>query len=130
MSDINTVAITGHLTKDAELRYTKNGAPVCNFSIAVNKDRYDKKNDAWSEETSFFDCTMYGKRAENAAENLCKGVFVTISGELQQQRWEKDGKRQSKVVIIVDGFKYVDRRDQNTQAEQQEGYYYSEDVPF
>ena len=100
MTDINTVVLVGRLTRDAELKYTKGGTAVLSFSIAVNKSK--KEGDQWKDEGHFFDCSMFGKRAESLNQYLTKGMQIAISGSLEQQRWEsKDGPR-SKVSVVVD----------------------------
>lgn len=99
MNDLNNVNLIGRLTREAELRYSSGGMGICKFSIATN--RSVKKNDKWSDEASFFDCTVFGKTAENINQYLVKGQQVCISGELVQNRWEKDGKQMSRVEINV-----------------------------
>lgn len=98
-SDINSVTIVGRLTRDAELRYTPAGTAMSLFSIASN--RSVKKGDAWVDEASFFDITLWNKQAEGLNKFLTKGTQVAIEGELKQERWNKDGKNFSKVVISV-----------------------------
>lgn len=98
--DINVVSLVGRVTRDAELRYTPAGMALCNFSIAVN--RSVKKGDQWTEEASFFDLTLWAKQAEGLNKYLTKGQQVGVSGSLEQQRWEKDGQKHSKVAILVD----------------------------
>ena len=99
MNDLNSVNLIGRLTRDAELRYSSSGMGICKFSIATN--RSVKKNDKWQDEASFFDCAMFGKMAESLKQYLTKGQQVCISGELVQNRWEKDGKQMSRVEINV-----------------------------
>lgn len=116
MTDINTVVLVGRLTRDAELKYTKGGTAVMAFSIAVNKSK--KEGDQWRDEGHFFDCSMFGKRAESLNQYLTKGMQIAVSGSLEQQRWEsKDGAR-SKIVVIVEelsmlGGKKGEKREKN-----------------
>ena len=105
MNDLNNVNLIGRLTRDAELRYSSGGMGICKFSIAVN--RRIKKNDNWQDEASFFDCTVFGKTAESLKQYLTKGQQVCISGELVQNRWEKDGKQTSRVEINVNHVQLV-----------------------
>ena len=97
--DINQVILVGRITRDAELRYTASGTALCNFSIAVN--RRVKKAEQWTDEASFFDLTLWDKQAENLNKYLVKGTQVAVQGELRQDRWEKDGQKQSKVQVFV-----------------------------
>ena len=96
---MNNVSIIGRLTKEGELKYTNSGSALIELSLAVNERR--KKGDEWVDEASFFDVTYFAKSAEKLIQYLVKGKQVGISGRLQQQRWEKDGQKRSKVVIIA-----------------------------
>jgi single-strand DNA-binding protein len=97
MADINHVILIGRLTRDAELKYTTGGTAVCKFSIAVNKKK--KQGETWIDEANFFDVTAWAKLAETLSKYLVKGKQVAIDGELQQDRWEKDGQSHSKVTV-------------------------------
>jgi single-strand DNA-binding protein len=100
MQDINTVTQSGRLTKDAEMNYTPGGFAICKFSLAVN---YRKKNgEQWVDEVNYFDCKILGKRGESLAQYLTKGSQIMVAGELRQERWEFDGKKQSRITIMVD----------------------------
>jgi len=98
-TDLNVVAITGRLTRDAELKYTNGGMAIAKFSIAVN--RRTKKGDQWVEDASFFDCSYFGKGAEAVNQYLNKGTQVAINAELRQNRWEQDGQNKSRVELAV-----------------------------
>lgn len=98
---MNTITVDGNITR-CELRYTPAGAATWNFGIAHNRRWFSKTKDAWEEETSFFDCVVWRELAENAAESLIVGSRVVVTGRLEQQRWEKDGEKKSKIQIVVD----------------------------
>lgn len=101
MTDINDLTIIGRLTRAPDnLAYTTSGKARLNFSIAVNRSQ--KQNGAWGDKASFFDVTVWGKTAENIKPYLTKGKQVAVHGYLDQQRWEKDGQKFSKIVIIAD----------------------------
>jgi len=106
MNDMNIVAINGRLTSESEMRYSNGGMPICRFSIAVNRSKKTADN-RWEDEANFFDCTMFGKSAEAVKQYLTKGQQVSISGELRQERWEKDGQKNSRVTIIVNHLQLV-----------------------
>lgn len=105
MNDINSLTITGRLTRDPELKYTQAGLAIAKFSLA--SERAVKKGESWDKETSFFDCQVWGKPAEWADKDLSKGSAVTIQGEIRQERWEKDGEKRSKVIINCDKLIYA-----------------------
>ncbi len=99
MADINRVVLVGRLTRDAELRYTNSGTPICRFSLAVNRRR--KNGDQWEDEANFFDIALFGRQGEAVSKYMVKGKQVGIDGELRQNRWEQDGQRRSKVEITA-----------------------------
>ena len=97
MSNINTVIVSGRLTRDPELRTTANGISVANTGIAVERYRKDQED-----EVSFFDLTIWLGFAELVAKKARKGDKVTVEGRLHQQTWETDdGSKRSKVEIVV-----------------------------
>ena len=96
---MNHVSLIGRLTRDAEQTYTKSGAPLAKFSLAVNERR--KQGDEWTDYAHFIDCTLWGKRAESLGKYLVKGKQIGVTGSLDQQRWEKDGQKRSRVEVKV-----------------------------
>ena len=95
MSDLNSMAITGRLTKDAELKTTANGNTVLKFSVANNTGYGDNKR------VTFFNCDLWGKQAESLAQYLTKGKQVALSGEVSLREYSTDsGKRQSLDVRV------------------------------
>ena len=105
MTDTNKVFLIGRLTRDlgADERsfgYTAGGTARANISIAVNRAKKDGDN--WVDEVHYFDVTIWGKPAENLKPYLLKGKQVHVEGHLQQDRWEKDGQKYSRVSIVAD----------------------------
>lgn len=112
MGNINIVNISGNLTRDC----TKKKAgetPLVEFSIAVNEFRKDK--DPY---TSFFDCVLFGKRAQGLADYLLKGQKVAVSGRMRQDRWQTpEGENRSKVVVIVQEIEILTPRKQDNEQD-------------
>jgi single-strand DNA-binding protein len=127
MTDTNSVVIAGRLTRDSEGKYTKGGMAIAEMSVASN--RSIKKGDQWQDEASFFDCIMFGKRAEKLGEYLTKGTQVIIQGQLKQDRWEKDGQKRSKINIVVDNIQLVGGRKSGGEAGQAKESF-EENIPF
>lgn len=101
MTDLNTVCLVGRLTKDAELvQKGMSGMKVLTFTIAVNRDSKKKDSEEWEEKTSFFDCALFGDRAERMQRHLLKGKVVSVQGHLEQDVWEKDGERRSRIKVV------------------------------
>ena len=110
-NDMNSVNLTGRLTRDAELKFLNTGMAVSKFSIAVN--RYGGKDKP--EEVSFFDVTLWGKAAEAVSQYLTKGKKVGISGEIKQERWEQDGQARSKVAITANNVYLLESKESSEQ---------------
>jgi single-strand DNA-binding protein len=105
MADINRVVLLGRLTRDAEVKYTSGGQAVCKFSIAINRRR--KSGDEWVDEANFFDVVLWGRMGESLSQYLIKGKQVGVTGELRQERWEKDGVTRSRVEIVADNIQLL-----------------------
>lgn len=139
MTDLNHVIEIGRLTRDISERdfgYTTGGTARLNLSIAIN--RSEKRNGAWQDKVSYFDVTVWGKTAENIKPYMHKGKQIAVDGYLDQQRWEKDGVKYSKVVIIADNVQLLGGNESAPQAQQPAGEYQSagsgddfpEEIPF
>lgn len=99
---INKAVISGNLTRDAELRGTSAGLPVLEFTVAVNDRFKDQTTGEWGDRPNFFNCVIFGKRAEALLSKMTKGVKVCVEGKLRYESWEKDGIKRSQVRIICD----------------------------
>ena len=99
---INVVALSGNLTRDAEIRQAKSGNTVVSFGIAVNDRRKNLISGEWEDYHNFFDVTMFGNYGRSIADRLTKGSKVALNGQLRYTQWEKDGQRRSKVEVIAD----------------------------
>lgn len=102
---LNSVQIMGNLTKDPELKYIASGKAVCNLSVANN--RVYTSNGQKTTEVSYFDVEVWGVVAENCAKYLAKGRGIIVEGRLRQDRWEKDGKTQSRVRISANNIHFL-----------------------
>ena len=135
MTDINNVVLVGRLTRDLgtderSFGYVQSGTARANISIAVNRSR--KQGEQWVDETSFFDVTIWGKTAENLKPRLTKGTQIAVSGYLKQDRWEKDGQKQSRVQVVADMVEVpnISKKDADKVAEAFGGEAFPEDNPF
>jgi single-strand DNA-binding protein len=71
------LTLAGTVGRDAELRRTHSGDAVLNFSLAIDngKDKDGNKRDA-----TWFDCSLWGKRAEALQSYVLKGGKLTVTG--------------------------------------------------
>jgi single-strand DNA-binding protein len=80
---MNNITVAGTLGRDAELKTTNSGDSILNFSVAdsVNRDK-----------TIWWNCQLWGKRANSLADYMKKGQSVTVSGPVSENEWtDKDG---------------------------------------
>ena len=138
--DLNNYSVIGRMTRDLDERafaYTSNGKARLNISIAVNDGYGDNQY------TSYFDVVVWGKTAENIKPYLGKGKQICINGRLRQDRWESNGQKNSRVVIVAETVQLLGGRDNsagtggnNQQPAPQRpqdydnGGEFSEDIPF
>ena len=99
---MNQVVLTGNLTRDPELKHSASGGSYTRFTIAVSRE-YKK------DETDFISCTAFNKTAEIIGEYTAKGSKIGVIGRLQQDTYEKDGKKQSKTGVIVDRVEFLSK---------------------
>ena len=104
----NKVILLGNLTADPELRTTPNGQNVTSFSLAINRT-WNSANGERQEETSFINCTAWGRTGETIAKYVSRGRQLLVSGRLQQRTWQdKDtGKNRSAIDVVVEEFSFV-----------------------
>jgi single-strand DNA-binding protein len=99
----NTITVAGNLTREPEIRYTREGQATAQLGVAVNRRRQDRTTAQWQETTSFFDVVCWRDLAENVALTLSKGLRVVVTGRLEQRSWETDeGEHRSRVEIVAD----------------------------
>lgn len=138
--DLNNYSVIGRMTRDLDERafaYTSNGKARLNISIAVNDGYGDNQY------TSYFDVVVWGKTAENIKPYLGKGKQICINGRLRQDRWESNGQKNSRVVIVAETVQLLGGRDnsagaggnnQQTAPQRPQDYdnggEFSEDIPF
>jgi single-strand DNA-binding protein len=110
-SNINSVVVTGNLTRDPELRHTPSGTPVCKLRIAVNTRRKGQDGN-WEDKPNYFDVTVWGAQGENCSTYLVKGRPVAISGRLEWREWQTDnGDKRQAVEIIAETVQFLGSRD-------------------
>lgn len=112
-NDFNRTILIGRLTRDPEMKYTPSGTAVCSFTIA-NGRSYTQAGEK-KDQTSFFDCVAWSKLAEVITQYAAKGHRIAAEGRLQQRTWDdQDGKKRSKVELVVDNIQFLENRQSET----------------
>lgn len=108
MANFNKVLLMGNLTRDPELRHTNANLAVCKIGLAVNRQWTDRNSNERREETTFVDCTAFGRQAEVLSQYLRKGRPLFIEGRLNLSQWQdQEGNNRSKLEVIIENFQFL-----------------------
>jgi len=100
-SSLNKALLIGHLGKDPEIRYTADGSPVANFSLATNEFWVDK-NGTRQERTEWHNIVAWTKLAELAKRYLTKGRQVYVEGRIRTREWDdREGNKRRTTEIVA-----------------------------
>jgi single-strand DNA-binding protein len=111
------VMIIGNLGRDPEMRYTPTGRPVTQFSVAVNQSTKNQQTGEWTEETDWFRVSVFGDRAERAAEQLRKGNRVFVEGRFRTREFEgQDGQKRTSLDVTADNVISLEKRPREDDA--------------
>ena len=105
MASFNRVILVGNLARDVEIKYLPSGNAVADGCVVVNDRR--KQGDEWVEEPIFVNLTLWGRTAEVASEYTSKGSPVLVEGRLKEEKWEKDGEKRSRMVVVVEKLQLI-----------------------
>ena len=143
MASFNKITIVGYLGRDPELRYTPQGTPVCDFSIATTERRKDKSGE-YHDQTTWFRVSFWGKLAELSSQYLAKGKLAYVEGKLSQREWQdRDGNTRTSLDVNGTDLQFIGARSDDSgssKSEAQQQHQHSDepaksavtedDVPF
>lgn len=101
MASFNNCTFSGNVGRDPQIREFGDGKSVANFSIAIE----GRKG-----ETLWMAVKVWGKPASVIAQYVRKGSQIIVSGELQQETWEKDGEQKSQLALNCQNFTLLGSR--------------------
>lgn len=76
---MNSVQLTGRLTRDPEITYGNNGSTIARFTLAVNR-RFKTEN---GPDADFISCVAFGRTAEFVEKYFRKGQKMDMNGRIQ-----------------------------------------------
>jgi len=110
--------LIGNLTRDVELRHTKEGTPVASFALATNRN-WTQETGEKREETDFHRIVAWGKLAELCEKHLKKGRKVYVEGRLHSHSWtDNTGVQKAVTEIIIDDMVMLDSKPQEKVEEE------------
>jgi single-strand DNA-binding protein len=115
MSSFNKVLLMGNLTRDPQVKHLPSNVIVAEFGLATSR-RYRSAAGEDRDETTFVDCTAFGRQAEVISQFCRKGKPVFVEGRLKYDSWEdkQTGNRRSKLTVVVENFQFVGGRDESS----------------
>lgn len=101
---INRVILVGRLTKEPEIKTTPSGSKVCNYTMAVNRNRkVDGQPDA-----DFINCTSWNKTAEIINQYLSKGSLIAVEGHIQTNSYNNNnGNKIYETHVLVENVQFL-----------------------
>ena len=103
---MNKLFITGNLTRDPELRSTRDGTPVCIFTVAVS--RRQKSAEAGKPDADFFRVTAWRALGESCGKYLAKGRKVGVTGSVSVNTYTaQDGSFRASMEVVADDVEFL-----------------------
>ena len=123
---MNVITIAGTTGKDAEMKYLQDGTAIASFSVADSQGR---------DKTVWWNCSLFGKRAESLCQYILKGTKVTISGQVTEDVWtDKNGQERKTMKVRVNDIALQSKAEQRQEAPKAEAppatFDDSADIPF
>lgn len=112
---LNKVILHGRLTKDPTV-YTNNNKSWCSFDLAVQRDVKDTKTNSYI--TDFFTVKVFGKTSEFVTKFFKKGVEALVTGRIQIDSYEKDGKKLYSTSVMADSVEFCGTKSSNELQDQ------------
>lgn len=102
----NKITLIGRLTKDPDLKYTKNGNAVSRMTLAVDR-RY--KDSQGNQLTDFIPIIAWNKLAETVANYLDKGKLIAVDGSLEIRSYEHEGVKKYIAEVISNDIRFLEK---------------------
>jgi len=110
---LNKVILIGFLGDAPETRFTQQGKPVTEFSVAVNENWKDAQGTK-QERVEWFRIVCFGRLAEVSGEYLQRGRHVYLEGRLQTRKWEdREGEKRTTIEVVANQMRILDRAPNN-----------------
>ena len=114
---MNSISLSGRLTKKPELKQTSTSKYVSDFTLAVNRGI---KNENGEYEVDFINCRCWNKTAENLYKYQNVGDFIIVNGNLRVDHYtDKDGKNRQNTYVMVENIEFTSKQRVEAQKEPQ-----------
>ena len=114
---MNSIVISGRLTRKLELKQTKTNKYMSDFSIAVNRGT---KNDDGEYEVDYINCRCWNKTAENLCQYQDKGSYIIVEGSIRVENYtDKDGNNRYTTYVLANNIEYTSKKQVSEKQEAQ-----------
>lgn len=108
---MNSVVLIGNLARDPEIRYTQTQIAVCNFTLAVNRQKTRNNENPGAD---FIRIAAWGKQGENCNRYLQKGRKVAVRGRIQTGSYtNRDGQKVYTTDVLAENVEFLGAPQQN-----------------
>ena len=105
---LNKIIIMGRLTRDPEVRRTRNGVPVASFALAVPRDYQGQSGE---KPTDFIECSAWRSTADFVSRYFTRGRMAVVEGSLQMRDWtDRDGNKRRSAVVVAESVYFADSK--------------------
>lgn len=112
---MNSISLSGRLTKKPELKQTSTSKYVSDFTLAVNRGI---KNENGEYEADFINCRCWNKTAENLCKYQNVGDFIIVNGNLRVDHYtDKEGKNRQITYVMVENIEFTPKQRVEAQKE-------------
>lgn len=121
---MNVICVVGTVGKDAEMKYLQDGTAIASFSVADSQGK---------DKTVWWNCQLWGKRAESLSQYILKGTKVTVSGQVTEDSWtDKNGQERKSMKVRVNDIALQSKAEQREAPRQREEApaVQDSDIPF
>lgn len=121
------LTIAGNVGKDAKLNELQSGDKVLNFSVAVSNG---KDKDGNRRDSTWFDCSLWGKRAEALAPYITNGSRLVVTGRPTAREYEGKvylGCNVDQLTMLGGGQERSEPQEQQREPEPQD---LDDEIPF
>ena len=107
------------------MKYLNDGTAIASFSVADSQGK---------DKTVWWNCSLFGKRAEALGQYIHKGTKVTVSGQVTEDVWtDKNGQERKSLKVRVNDIALQSKAEQRQEPQQQapqKADYDDNDIPF
>ncbi|MDW5471738.1 single-stranded DNA-binding protein [Staphylococcus nepalensis] len=117
---INSVTLSGRLTKEVKYQVTTSGVQVARFTLAVQRSFKDKNGEY---QADFINVIGFKGTAQIANDRLNKGDLCNIHGRMQTRQFENnEGQTVFLTEVVTDNIQLINTGRNNQESQQQNNF--------